>query len=479
MRTLLNISNNTLFFYYLASNLIYLALLITAIARNVWHRHRLASLRLERVHVSPFTPPITLVVPAHNEEGFIVDSIRALSSLDYPDLEIVVVNDGSRDNTLARLKSAFHLRPARVLYFPEIPAAPVRETYRSDVDPRLLVLDKDSGGSKADAINAGLNAATSPYVCVVDADSILERDSLLRIMGGVFSDADLVVAAGGIVRVLNGCKLEGGQLKQVGLPRRTIEVMQVIEYLRAFLIGREAWAYFKTLPIISGAFGIFRTDLVRQLKGFRPHAIGEDFDLVVRMHRLLQEQKKEYHIAFVPDPTCWTEVPFDLRSLARQRARWHKGLIDTLWPNRDMLFRPRYGRIGSIILPYMWIFEFFAPVIELCGYGTIVLALTLGLLGRQFLLLFLIFGYAFATLISIGSVLLEEMTYRRYTSWREVGRLLLFCLLEHFPYRQLTMIWRLQGIWQYLRGDLVWREMKRANVSSQAGETSSRGKVSG
>ena len=470
MRVWLDLSNDILFVYYLASNVIYLALLITAIWRNTWHRRRLASLRLERVQVSPFTPPITLIIPAHNEEAFIVDSVRALAELYYPDLEIVVVNDGSRDDTLPRLKRAFRLRTARVLYIPEIPTARVRETYRSDIDPRLLVVDKESAGSKADAINAGLNAASSPYVCVIDADSILERDSLLRIMAGVFSDSQRVVAAGGIVRVLNGCKVTRGELREVGLPRSSIETMQVIEYLRAFLIGREAWAYFKALPIISGAFGIFSTDLVRQVKGFRPHAIGEDFDLVVRMHRLLHEKKKEYHITFVPDPTCWTEVPSDLRSLARQRARWHKGLIDTLWPNRDMLFRRRYGRVGCIILPYMWVFEFLAPVIELVGYSSIILAFALGLLGKQFFLLFLIFGYAFATLISIGSVLLEEMTYRRYSDWREVGRLLFFCLFEHFPYRQLTMTWRLQGIWQYLRGDMKWRELKRTQVSSEAHE---------
>ncbi len=467
MHAWLDLSNNVLFLYYLASNLIYLVLLITAISRNTWHRHRLASLRLERVQISPFTPPITLIVPAHNEEGFIVDSIRALSGLNYPDLEIVVVNDGSRDNTLTCLKTAFQLRSARLLYFPEIPTAKVRHTYKSEVDPRLMVIDKESAGSKADAINAGLNAASSPYVCVVDADSILEKESLLRIMAGVFSDSHDVIAAGGIVRVLNGCKVTGGELRQVNLPRGSIETMQVVEYLRAFLIGREAWAYFKALPIISGAFGIFRTDLVRQVKGFRPQAIGEDFDLVVRMHRLLQEEKKGYHIAFVPDPTCWTEVPSDLRSLARQRARWHKGLIDTLWPHRDMLFRPRYGRVGWLILPYMWLFEFLAPVIELAGYSTIVLAAVLGLLSHRFLVLFLIFGYAFATLISIGAVLLEEMTYRRYSDWREVARLLFFCLFEHFPYRQMTMIWRLQGFWQYLRGDLAWGEIRRNQAANQ------------
>ena len=466
MRRCLELANNILFVYCLLSNLIYLLLLVTAIYRNTWHRHRLASLRLEQVKVSPFTPPITLIVPAHNEEMFIIDSVKALLALDYPNLEVVVVNDGSHDNTLAELTRSFQLRIVRVLYISEIPSARVREIYKSAIDPRLIVIDKDSAGGKADAVNAGLNAATSPYVCIVDADSILEKDSLLRIMTGVFSDPQRVMAAGGIVRVLNGCQVSGGELKKVKLPRGSLEVIQVIEYLRAFLIGREAWAYFNALPIISGAFGIFRTDLVRQVKGYRSHAIGEDFDLVVRMHRHLQDQKKDYHISFVPDPTCWTEVPADLRSLARQRARWHKGLIDTLWPNRDMLFRPRYGRIGFLILPYMWLFEFFAPVVELIGYSTIILAFILGMLGRQFFILFLIFGYAFATLISIGSVLLEEMTYRRYGNWREVARLLLYCLLEHFPYRQMTLIWRLQGIWQYLRGDLRWREMKRTAVSS-------------
>jgi cellulose synthase/poly-beta-1,6-N-acetylglucosamine synthase-like glycosyltransferase len=467
MRAWLDLSNNGLFAYYLLSNLIYLVLLITAISRNTWHRHRLVSMRIERVQISPFTPPIAIVVPAHNEQAFIVDSVRALSGLTYPDLEIIVVNDGSSDNTLARLKVAFQLRSARLLYFPEIPTARVRETYKSDVDSRLLVLDKESAGSKSDAINAGLNAASSPFVCVVDADSILEKESLLRIMAGVFSDSQDVVAAGGIVRVLNGCKVSGGELRQINLPRRSIETMQVVEYLRAFLIGREAWAYFKALPIISGAFGIFRTDLVRQVKGFRAHAIGEDFDLVVRMHRLLQEKKKEYQIAFVPDPTCWTEVPSDLRSLARQRARWHKGLIDTLWPNRDMLFRPRYGRVGCLILPYMWLFEFLAPVIELVGYSTIILSAVLGFLSHRFFVLFLIFGYAFATLISIGAVLLEEVSYRRYSDWREVARLLFFCLFEHFPYRPLTMTWRLKGFWQYLRGDLAWGEIKRTQGAGQ------------
>jgi cellulose synthase/poly-beta-1,6-N-acetylglucosamine synthase-like glycosyltransferase len=250
----------------------------------------------------------------------------------------------------------------------------------------------------------------------------------------------------------------------VCLPKKSIEVIQVIEYLRAFLIGREAWAQANMLMIISGAFGVFRTDLVRKVGGYRASAIGEDFDLVARLHRHLREKKADYQIQFVPDPVCWTEVPSDLRSLGRQRARWQKGLFDVLWPNRDMLLRPRYGRIGWIALPYLWIFEFCAPVIEIGGLLTIAAAAWLGVLSREFLVQFLLFGYAFATVISIGSVLQEELTYKRYSHWRDVARLISYCFLEHFPYRQMHMIWRLQGIWQYLRGDVVWRPLKRQGL---------------
>jgi len=217
-------------------------------------------------------------------------------------------------------------------------------------------------------------------------------------------------------------------------------VIQVIEYLRAFLIGREAWGQGNMLMIISGAFGVFRTDLVRAIGGYRPRAIGEDFDLITRLHRYLRQQRADYHIQFVPDPMCWTEAPSDLKSLARQRARWQKGLLDVLWINRDMLLRRRYGRIGWLALPYLWLFELLAPIIEIGGIATIVLAACLGVLSQQFFLQFLIFGYAFATVISLGSVLQEEITYKRYNDWQDVARLVTYCFLEHFPYRQLHMI---------------------------------------
>lgn len=411
-------------------------------------------------------PPISLLIPARNEEQSICMAVRTALELDYPELEVIVVNDGSRDGTLKKLQDEFDLRRVNAVYISKIPTAPLRGLYRSDADRRLLVVDKDSGGSKADAINAGLNAAMSPYVCVVDADSILEQDALLRIMVPVLADRERVVAVGGIVRVINGSQIVDGRLQRVQLPRKSLEVIQVVEYLRAFLMGREAWSQANMAIIISGAFGLFRTNLLRAVGGFRTDAIGEDLDLVVRLHRHLLERKSRYRIEFVPDPVCWTEAPSDVKSLGRQRARWQKGLADVLWRNRDMLFRARYGRIGWIGLPYLWLFEFFAPVIELGGIAMVIFAACLGLLSRTFFLEFLILGYVFATVISIGCVLQEEFTYKRYNDWQDVLRLVSYCFLEHFPYRQLHMFWRLRGMWEYVRGDVKWHEVKRIQRQS-------------
>ena len=463
---LLNLLNHTLFWYYLASNLAYLAMLIIAIKTSAIHQRKLQSHRLNWLKESPLAPPVTLLVAAHNEETFIRVATRNLLALDYPELELIVVNDGSKDRTLEELRQEFDLRPVRAVYVPQVKTAPIRGLYRSALFPNLLVVDKEPGGSKADATNAGLNAATSPYVCVLDADSVLERDALLRIMVPVLADPNRVVAVGGIVRVLNGSEVRGGQMCTARMPRTALEAVQVVEYLRAFLIGREAWAQGNMLTIISGAFGLFRTDLVRAVGGYRSSAIGEDIDLVVRLHRHLLMTASDYRIGFVPDPVCWTEAPSDLKSLARQRARWQNGLLDVLWNTRDMLFRPRFGRIGFCALPYLWLFELLAPVVEIGGLVTIVLAACIGALSRQFFFQFLIFGYAFATVISIGSVLQEELTYKRYNDWKDVTRLVTCCFLEHFPYRQMHMLWRLQGLWQRLRGKHVWHSPKRQGLSA-------------
>ena len=468
MNTVLLTINDALFLYYLVSNLIYLFLLIFAVRASVLHQRLLISIRLERFRASPFSPPVSIIAPAHNEGQSIAQSVRSFLTLDYPQIEVIVVNDGSTDETMEVLTREFQLLRTDLPYVKEVPCHKVYGIYMSQNEPRLLVVDKEAGGSKADATNAGLNAASSPYVCVLDADSLLEKDALLRVMVPILADPARVMAAGGIVRAVNGSIVEGGQLRKVRLPRRFVEIVQVVEYLRAFLVGREGWSHFNMLMIISGAFGVFRRDLVREVGGYRPSAIGEDFDLVVRMHRRLREKGTDYRACFVPDPVCWTEVPPDWKSVGKQRSRWQKGMIDTLWPNRDMLFRRRFGRIGSIALPNLWIYEACAPVIELIGLCSIVLAAFLGILSGHFLLLFLIFGYAFSTMLSIGGVLLEEITFRRYGDWREVAKLLLCCFAEHFPYHQAHLWWRLRGMWQYARGDVAWGKMTRVGFGGTA-----------
>ena len=471
-------SNLVLFFYYLSCNLIYLWLLLVALKVSIKRNRQQAIASYDQMRVSPLTPPISILVPAHNEEGSIVESVRSLLTLDYPEFEVIVVSDGSSDSTLDRLIEHFQLSLSDYNYIPEIETKPVRGVYLSRDDRRLIVVDKEAAGSKADAINCGINLSSKIYVCVVDADALLESDSLLRIMAPVFNDVERVVAAGGIVRVINGSDVKNGAVGNVRLPWGFLEMIQVEEYLRAFLIGREGWNAYDMLLIISGAFGVFRLDICKKIGGFRRGSPGEDFDLVVRIHRYMREKKVDYRISFVADPVCWTEVPSKWKSLRNQRARWNKGLLDTLWHNRRMLFNPKYGRIGMVSIPYHWIFELLAPALEVVGWVSMVAAEFMGILSHHFFIRFLLIGYFFSTFISIGSILIEEMTYRRYNDWRDLGRLICFCFLEHFPYRQCHTIWRLRGLWQFMRGDHAWGKIERAGIGQHQKSPQMAAKVS-
>jgi len=450
-----------LFFYYGATNLIYLGLLVVSVLSTSAHHRRIGTLLLDNLRRSSLAPPVSILVPARNEENCIVDSVRSLLALDYPEFEVIVVNDGSTDRTLDELKKHFGLLRTDILYISEIPTRPVRAVYMSTCDRRLLVLDKESCGRKADALNAALNAASCPYVCAVDADAVLEKDALLRIIASIVENPDRIIASGGIVRIVNGSVVKNGVVQKIKLPRRYIEVLQVIEYLRAFLIGRQGWAHFNLLTIISGAFGIFRRDTCQAVGGFRVSAIGEDMDLVVRIHRYLRDKKQEYKISFVPDPVCWTEAPSSVKALARQRARWQNGLADVLFRHRDMLFNPRYGRIGFLALPYQWFFEYLAPAMEALGWISIVMAAIVGILDVFFLTQFFLFGYLFGTFISIGSVVLEEMTYHRYNDVKDLVRLIGTCFFEMFPYRPMNCLWRMRGMWDHIKGRNHWQMIDR------------------
>jgi cellulose synthase/poly-beta-1,6-N-acetylglucosamine synthase-like glycosyltransferase len=413
---------------------------------------------------SPLTPAVSLIVPAYNEEMGIVASVQSLLGLRYPDLTVIVVNDGSSDATLQRLIDAFELVPIRREQRSTLATAPVRAVYGSPRTRELVVIDKENGG-KADALNAGLNAARTDYFCAVDADAVLESDALIRVAGPILDDPDHVVATGGIVRIANGCRMEHGRVTDARLPTSKLAGIQTVEYIRAFLIGRVGWSKLRSLLIISGAFGFFRRDLVEKIGGYLTDTVGEDMELVVRLHRHLRHNHPHYRIEFVPDPVCWTEVPETIRVLGRQRRRWQAGLTETLWRHRVMAANPRYGRIGTLAFPYYVIFELLGPVIELLSYAVVPLAAATGLLSPAFLIAYMIVSLLLGLVISIAALTLEEFGFHRLRG-AEVRRLIGLAALETFGYRQVLAWYRVMGIVDVLRRKTAWGAMPRVGLGA-------------
>jgi cellulose synthase/poly-beta-1,6-N-acetylglucosamine synthase-like glycosyltransferase len=449
--------------YFFAINSYYLVLTVAGFWRTLRvfkEVHRPDQRRLLR---SPLTPPVSVLAPAFNEQANVVENVRSLLMLDYPLFEVILINDGSKDSTLGRLVDAFDLRRSARSFEYTLSCKLVRGVYESPTYPNLVVVDKVNGG-KADALNAGLNLSLYPLFCAIDTDSILESDALLRLVRPFVDAPTVTIAAGGVVRVANGCEIHGGRVHRVRLTRRLLPLLQIVEYLRAFLFGRMGWSSGNTLLVISGAFGLFDKRAAVLSGGYATDTVGEDMELVVRMHRRLREQGKEYRIAFVPDPICWTEVPESLRVLRRQRTRWQRGLIDTLVRHRAMIGRPRYGMVGMIALPGFLVFEMLSPLIELSGYLLLPVLWALDLLSPSLAATFFILAIAYMVLVSALAVLLEDIAFRRYPSVRDLGLLVLAAMLENFGYRQLTVWWRVRAFWEYLRGDLSWGAMERRGV---------------
>ena len=452
--------------YFLAINSLYLGFAVVAFFELRKHRRRWTPRDLDVLVRSPATPAISLIVPAFNEEATIRESVRALLSLNYPEYEVVVVNDGSRDNTILAAVEAFELVQAVVGYEQPIATQPVRGVYRSLGHRNLLLIDKANGG-KADAINAGVNAARHPLVCVIDADSLLEEHSLTRAVLP-FIENPHTVAAGGIVRVANGCRVEDGRVTDVALPKNHLAAFQATEYLRAFLAGRVAQSAMRALLIISGAFGVFRRDALLEVGGFRTDTVGEDMEVIVRLHRHFCERGEPYRVVFRPDPVCWTEVPETAKVLARQRNRWQRGTLQALSAHRTMMLNPRYGAVGLFGMPYFLVFEALGPLVEVAGYVVTIGACALGLLDWRFAQLLFLVAVCYGALISLSAVVLEELSFRRYPRLLDLLRLAVFGIAENFGYRQLTTWWRLRGALDFVRGRADWGAMTRQGFRKAA-----------
>ncbi|MDX1482337.1 MAG: glycosyltransferase [Woeseiaceae bacterium] len=463
------LSGQWLFFaYFVGINLGYLAQNVIASATI-----RRYMLRVERAEAeaifSALDIPISIVIPAYNESASIVTSIKALLQLEYGQYELVVVNDGSTDDTLQKLIDAFGMREFPEAYRARVDCAPVRRIYRSARYKNLRVVDKENGGSKADASNAGVNACRYPLVCVVDADSVLQPDALRRVVRPFIDDAR-TVAVGGTVRISNGCTVRHDFLEKVGLPSNFLALVQVVEYLRAFLFGRMGWSPINGLLIVSGAFGLFHKETLVEVGGYKSEAVGEDMELILRLHRCMKQAGRPYRISFVPDPVSWTDAPESLKDLRSQRVRWQHGLGQAIFMNRWLLFNREGGVVSWVSLPFYLIFELFGPVIEVLGYAFILVCALMGWLSWSESGIFFALAVGLGILLSTSAIMLDELSFHAYPKIRQLLILYAVAILENFGFRQLTSLWRLQGLVRWLRGrEHKWEKLTRsANLAEDA-----------
>ncbi len=452
--------NYFVIFYFAAVNIIYTGLLCIALFVVLKQIRRMKYAPHKNLRTSVEAPPVSVIIPAFNERSVVIRTVEFALALKYPNFTVIVVNDGSNDESLQALIKAYLLEPIDSPIAPILKTKPIRGIYYSPLIPNLYVIDKERGG-KADALNCGINASHDPYFCSIDADTIIEPDALLRLMSAVIQSPVPVIACGGVVRVVNGSTLKETHIEKIELPRSSLAVFQIVEYLRSFLFGRVGLDFLNATLIISGAFSLFSKRAVLDIHGFSTDNVAEDMDLVVRLHKHFVLAKKPYAVKFITDPICWTQVPESIRMLARQRRRWHLGLIQTTARNKSMLLNPKYGRLGLLVMPYYVLLEMISPLIEILGYITIPFAYFLGLINFDFLILFLIFALLCGSFLSVAGVLMEEMTFHRYPKWRHLFTLVLYGVMENFGYRQCNSFWRAQAFYKYFMGKHKWEVVKK------------------
>jgi cellulose synthase/poly-beta-1,6-N-acetylglucosamine synthase-like glycosyltransferase len=418
------------------------------------------------VLASANTPPITIIAPAYNEEANIEHSVRAFLQVEYPSVKLVVVNDGSTDGTLERLKRRFDLVPVDLVVRGDLKAKPIRGLYESRLDDRLLVVDKENGG-KADALNVGINVARTPLICCVDADSVVDRRALLRMVEPYLYSDGVVVAVGGTVMPANGSRIRDGIVESFRPPTSWLAYFQAVEYLRAFVYARMGFNRAGGNLIISGAFGMFLREAVVAAGGYEVNTVGEDAELVVRIHRVMREQKRRYRVVHIPDPVCFTEVPESLNVLGKQRDRWQRGLFDTLVRHWGMMFRPRYGAVGLVSMPMMFLFELLGPFIELAGYFWLVKNLVMGAVNAPFTIWFFMVAIMWGLILSVQALVLEALDRPGMRTLPQHLKFVLVAACENFGYRQLTLWYRLKGAWKFIAGEKSWGDMKRRGLGTK------------
>lgn len=418
--------------------------------------------------LSPLSPKVSIIAPAFNESKTIIDNVRTLLSLYYNNFEIILVNDGSTDDTFEKVERAFELEKVNYYFDYRLPCEKIKGVYKSGNPSfnRLTVIDKNNGG-KADSLNAGINICKSSLFVSIDADSIIEADSILKLVKPFLEEKDKkVIGTGGVIRIVNSCDTELGHIRQINVPKKILPRLQVLDYTRAFLLGRMAWSQLDGLMLISGAMGIFDRETVIEAGGYSTKTVGEDMELVLRMRRHMSEKDKKYEVTYIPDPLCWTEVPSDLKSLRKQRTRWTRGLVESLKTHRKLFFNPKFQKLGMLGYPYWMFFEWLAPLLAFAGFiYTIFLILTSGINWPFYLLLF-IFVYSFAVMLTTWAILFEEITFHKYRRKRDVFKLIATAFIEPFFYPVHTWF-AVRGNFEALRGKKGWGKAERSGFEKK------------
>lgn len=423
----------------------------------------------DEFNMNLFTKPVSILVPSFNEEVGIINTIHSLINVKYPESEIIVIDDGSKDKTSALVIEAFSMVEKSIEPRNSLETKPVKKLYYSQDHANLMLIIKENGG-KSDALNCGINYSRYPYFCSMDGDSILDENSLLKVMKPIIASDGQVVAAGGNVRIANGSEVDYGKLKESEIYQRPIVAYQIMEYLRAFMLGRIFLTRFNIVLIISGAFSVFKKDIVIKMGGYSTDIIGEDMELVLKMHQWIQTEGTDERIEFVPEPVCWTEAPTSLKVLRRQRRRWSQGLIESLTRHRYMTFNPKYKRIGLIAFPYFWLYEAFGALVELAGYTYIVLSLFWDAVNYPIAVALFISIILYGAIFSIFSLLLEAWSTRSFIRPRMMLYFIFLALVEGLIYRPFTIFFRMEGMIRALFKRQDWGNMERKGIGHEQNE---------
>ena len=431
---------------------------------SVHYRNKNSFGQLDGLIDSPISPTISIIAPAYNEGLTIVENVRSLLSLNYDRYEVIVVNDGSKDDTVQKMISTFDLVSVPFSHDPNWKSKPIRGVYKSKLESlsKLTLIDKENGG-KSDALNAGISLSRNQYVGCIDVDCLLHPDALLHVVKSFIQPSQKrVIAVGGVIRVANSCSIEDGVLKNIRLPKNWLAKFQLLEYTRSFLIGRMAWGRIDSLLIISGAFGFFDREIAMAAGGYDTDTVGEDMEIVFRMRRYMHNRNKPYTVSYIPDPLCWTEVPEDLKIFVNQRDRWARGNLETLVTHRDMLFNPRFGRLGILSYPYWLFYEWLTPLLEFFGFISVVIFYLLGILNWKFFIALTTMVYTFAIMFSVFAVLMDVFSYNQYRSTKDILILIGCALLEPFIFHPIVVFSAVRGNYKKLiKANAGWGEQVR------------------